>query len=375
MIPFVKGIIHDMANKTDKLLANLAAKILPVELDQNFFDKTVEELNDLRIEILDLINSGDLEIPALASNNIIKYNTFHERLLTIEVFRYLIIMNFGEAEVYFKKKIQRIYDEIHSIQTPPIITTISNSENYYWALPSYDIIAVPTGEEKSLLNLPDLYHEMGHLIYNQSAIFLKRDIEAVISEYYCKEAQLVDDEGRSPALKAVFKEKHYYWLGSWVMEFVCDLIATYLVGPAYAWTNLKLTTLSSVNDRIYQDSPSHPSDESRMRAIFYMLEKMGHSTELINVKQSWNDFLAATNNPQPSHYDYVFPQEIIEKLADYVFDGCKALDLQVYSDQIKEFGYPISKILNDAWEKSFNDPSGFADWEKEEIKKIGLPLL
>lgn len=370
MIAFVKSIVYDLAYKTDKLLVNLAAWRCPPELDQNFYDKTVELLKELRTEIETLVSSGDLEIPALGSNNIIKYNTFHERLLTIEVFRYLIIINFGPAEIYFKKKIQRIYDEIHSLQTPPIITTISNSESYYWALPSYDIIAVPTGEEKSLLNLPDLYHEMGHLIYNQSAVYLKRDIEQIIGNYYRDESQRVLNEGRDPRLITFFREKHSYWIGSWVMEFVCDLIATYLVGPAYAWTNLKLSTLSSAIDRIYQDSPSHPSDESRMRAIFYMLEKMGHTTELVDIQSSWAAFLAATNNPQPSNYAFIFPQEIITVLADYVFDGCKAIDLQVYSDQVAEFGNPISKILNAAWEKSFIDPDGFVAWERDQIDEI-----
>jgi hypothetical protein len=317
-----------------------------------------------------LIASGDLDIPPLGSNNIIKYNTFHERLLTIEVFRYLIIINFGPAEIYFKKNIQRIYDEIHSLDTPPIITTISNSESYYWALPSYDIIAVPTGEEKSLLNLPDLYHEMGHLIFNQSAAFLKREIEQKISDYYRNESQRVLNEGRDPLLISFFREKRSYWMGSWVMEFVCDLIATYLVGPAYAWTNLKLSTLSSAIERIYQDSPSHPSDEARMRAIFYMLEKMGHRVELVDIEGSWTAFLAATKNPQPSNYDFIFPQDIIALLADYVFDGCKAIDLQVYADQVAWYRDPISKILNDAWEKSFADPSEFAAWEKDQIDKI-----
>lgn len=370
MISFVKGIVYDLANKTDKLLTNLAAKKLQPELDTNFYDRTVELLEELRRDVGTLIASGDLEIPALGSNNIIRYNTFHERLLTLEVFRYLIIMNFGPAEIYFKKKIQRIYDEIHSLNTPPIITTISNSENYYWALPSYDIIAVPTGEEKSLLNLPDLYHEMGHLIFNQSAMYLKQDIEQRINAYYHDEIQRVVNEGRDPNLISFYREKRNFWLGSWVMEFVCDLIATYLVGPAYAWTNLKLTTLSSAVDRIYQDSPSHPSDESRMRAIFYMLDKMGHQKELVDIEASWGAFLSATNNPQPSNYDYIFPQEVITQLADYVFNGCKAIDLQVYSDQVTEFGNPISKILNDAWDKSFSDPDGFVAWERDQIDQI-----
>ena len=105
------------------------------------------------------------------------------------------------------------------------------------------------------------------------------------------------------------------------MEFTCDFIATYLVGPAYAWTNLKLTTLSSGKDRIYADSPSHPSDESRMRAIFFMLKLMGHTAELTQIEESWKEFLAASNNPIPSNYNFIFPQSIIEQLAKNVFAG------------------------------------------------------
>jgi hypothetical protein len=78
------------------------------------------------------------------------------------------------------------------------------------------------------------------------------------------------------------------------------MIAVYLVGPAYAWTNLKLTTLSSGKDQIYLDSPSHPPDEARMRGIFYLLEKMGHTTEVAEIKLSWKAFLDTTANGVPS---------------------------------------------------------------------------
>ena len=371
MIAFTKGIIIDLSNKIAKLLANLNAKGTIPELDKKFYDQTVVLLTELDAEIKALVNSGYLDVPAFINNNIIKYNTFFERLLTIEVFRYLIIMNFGDAEVYFKKLIQRIYDEVQLIPDPPIVTTISNSESYYWALPSYDIIAVPTGEENCLLNLPDLFHEMGHLIFNQSATFLKQDIDSVIEDYYQKQAQRVINEGRPPQLIDLFRQKKAFWLDSWVMEFTCDLIAVYLVGPAYAWTNLKLTTLSA-NDLVFLDSPSHPSDESRMRAIFYLLEKMGHQAEHSEIKRYWDEFLTATNNIRPNNYDYIFPQEIIEHLAENVFQACKDLDLEQYGDQVTKHGTPISKILNDAWENVLNDPITFSAWESQMVTSISI---
>ena len=283
----------------------------------------------------------------------------------------MLIINYDKPEEYFKKKINRIYIEINCLQKQPIVTTISNSENYYWALPTYDIIAVPTGEERNLLNLPDLYHEMGHLIFNQYETYLKGKIELNISQFYQAEIQRVVDEDRDPKLISIFRDKNSRWISGWVMEFACDFIATYLVGLAYAWTNLKLTTLSSGKDKIYADWPSHPSDESRMRGIFYVLRVMGHNLEVIEIENNWNTFLTATSNPIPANYSLVFPQQLIEQLADNVFAGCQAIDLRIYNDQVAKFGNPISKILNDAWQKLFNNPSNFHIWEEERIKEIG----
>lgn len=367
---FVKGIFYDQLIRVEKMLEVLQSPNLDNEINKDFLSKTVDMLLELQTEMKDLINSDDLDIESLAQNNIIKYNTYYERLQTIELFRYLVIVNYGEPEIYFKKKVSRIYDEINCFQKTPIITTISNSESYYWALPSYDIIAVPAGEEKNLLNLPDLFHEMGHLIYNQYENYLKGTIEDDINQYYQSESKRVFYEQRSVSLIEFYREKNAWWISSWVMEFTCDLLATYLVGPAYAWTNLKLTTLSSGKNRIYHDTPSHPSDEARMRGIFYMLRKMGHLEEEKQIQESWEKFLAATNNPIPSNYMSIFPQHVIQQLADFVYDGCKSIGLILYSDQKTKFSSTITRILNSAWEKVFVSPDAYKQWESEIINEL-----
>lgn len=148
MIDFVKGICYDQLIRAEKMLEQLESPDLNSDVDAEFLTKTIDMLKGLQAEIQTLINSGDLDIESLSRNNLIKYNTYFERLQTIELFRYLVIVNYGAPEKYFKKKVRRIYEEINCFQKIPIITTISNSENYYWALPSYDIIAVPIDEEK-----------------------------------------------------------------------------------------------------------------------------------------------------------------------------------------------------------------------------------
>lgn len=374
MNSFIKGICFDQLNRVDKMMSRLRGAGISKEIDTFFLTRTIDLLNELKDEIQKLIDSGDLDVPRLGSNNIIKYNTFDERLVTIELFRYLVIINYGKAEEYFKRKVKRIYHEINCLQKPPIITTISDSEDYYWALPSYDIIAVPTGEEKNLLNLPDLFHEMGHLIYNQYQLYLKGTIERTLTKFYAAESQRVLNEQRSPVLISFFRESLTNWKSSWIMEFCCDLIATYLIGPAFAWTNLKLTTQSSGYNTIYVPSANHPSDEARMRAISCMLGKMGHTREQQHLEEVWSEFLTATNNEIPANYGTMYPQYIIEELVDNVFNGCRLIDLRIYGDQVAQFNNPVSKIINDAWNKALTDPGDFKVWESAAIEELEQSL-
>lgn len=368
MIPFIKGLIHDLLNRSEKLLSKLESPGLFPEIDADFLGNTIRLLRGLQFDINELINSGDLEIDYLLRNLIPRYNTLSERLMSIELFRYLVIIHYGEPEVYFKRLIYRIYQEAGSMQKEPVVSTISNPDSYYWAFPAHDIIAVPNGEEKTLLTLPDIYHEIAHLIYSQSQEYLVKDIDQKIERYYAGELQRVVDEERPEALKIYLEEHKKLWQGAWVMEFTCDLIATYLVGPAYGLANLKLCTISSSEKKIYEDdSINHPSDESRMRAIFKMLELTGQVAEKEELEIKWADFLTAANNPVSTDYNYAFPDEIIDQLAAYVLKGCQVIALRSYPEQVAKLNMPVAQVLNQAWQEVMHNPLQFEEWEIQQI--------
>lgn len=370
MIEFIKALFFDLTFRISKMISDLESRQINSDIPKSFYDKTIEQLNDLLSEIKVICSSGDLELENIASNNLIRYNTIYEKFQSIELFRYEVIINYGAAEEYFNKKIIRIYKEIKNTQTPPLVTTISDSESYYWAHPYFAIIAVPIGEERSLLNLPDLYHEICHFIFKHYSKYLIGDIADEVQKYFDNEITRVKDESRPTRYLTFYRDKLQKWLNGWIEEFTCDLVATYLVGPAYAWTNLKLSTISSGYDRIFIDSPSHPSDEARMRAIFQMLNIMGLSKDGAVIKEAWDKFLNVVSNPIPQDYDYIFPQTLIEKLTENVKKGCLDIGLNIYSEQVKEFGNSISKTLNDAWEIILKDPTSYETWETKAIIEI-----
>lgn len=371
MIEFLHGIYHDLLSRVERMKESLENGNFDEELRPSYLTKTVELLEDLSIEILEVIESGDLELDFIINNNLIRYNRFNQNFQAIELFRYRVIEKYGRAERYFNKKIERIYDEIENLQLPPIITTISNSEEYYWAHPLYEIIAVPSGEEKNLLNLPDLYHEIGHLIYKQYSISLIGRVIDFVTNHFAHQRQLAIDQNKSGRLIDLLKEIEGNWKNGWIEEFTCDIIGTYLVGPAYAWTNLKLTANSTYYNTVYSPSVSHPSDDSRNRAILRTLNLLGYNyDEIKELELSWNDFQSHISDELPEYYDYYFPDELIKNIVENVVQGCEDIALRSHLDQKANLDKPISEILNSAWLIARKKPAEFSAWERQTISEI-----
>ena len=350
-----------------------------------FKSKTKDALITLRDELNRTIASGTLEMDVFLRNNIIKYNSFYYEFVEIELFRYLVIINYKDsAEGFFEKVIDKIYNEIDCLQSIPFISTISNSDSYYWAYPKYNMIALPQGEEKNLMNLSDLYHESGHLIFLQSKSYLVYNHISRLTVIYQRTINYIKDSGLSSSFIKDINESIKFWENSWAEEIACDLIGTILVGPAYAWTNLKIATISINSCGIYSENQvleidktrdncifrTHPPDETRMRAIFKMLEITGFGNDLIEIKKAWASFLEKNSSKKSDIYDLIFPDELVDSITNNVLNGCSAISLRNYSDQFTTFKNPVSKIINDAWQLIRSDPDSFLVWEEENLKKL-----
>lgn len=382
---FIRSLYIDLRNKIDKMILSLEQISMERAVASTFKSKTRDALITLRDELNRTILSGTLEIDVFLRNNIIKYNSFYYEFIEIELFRYLVIINYKDsAEGFFEKVIDKIYNEIDCLQSVPFISTISNSDSYYWAYPKYNMIALPQGEEKNLMNLSDLYHEIGHLIFQQSKSYLVNNHVSNINVVYDSSINYIKDNGLPHSFIKDINESLKFWENSWSEEIACDLIATILVGPAYAWTNLKIATISVNSCGIYSENQileidntrdncifrTHPPDETRMRAIFKMLEITGYGNELIEIRKAWNSFLEKNICRKSDNYDFIFPDELVDTITDNVLNGCNAISLRSYSEQFSKFDNPVSKIINDAWQLIRSNPDSFSTWEEESLKGL-----
>jgi hypothetical protein len=371
---FIRGLFIDLHNKLEKMITHLDNLSMESPIASDFKAKTVASLFSLKDKVDKVIESGILDIDTFISNSVIKYNSLNNEFIEIELFRYLAISKYdNKADGHFEKIIHKIYDEIQCLQSVPFISTISNSDSYYWAYPKYNMIALPQGEEKNILNLSDLYHEIGHLIFQQSEDFLVGEHIPRMKAYYSKEKVTLKEDGHPDDFINELDEAMGYWNSSWSEEFTCDLIGTFLVGPAYAWTNMKISTVSSSYNAVYSHGimfREHPPDEARMRAIFRMLELTGFGTEVMVVRAAWDKFLAETQNSKPGSYDFIFPDEMIESITMNVLEGCQNIGLRSYSQQLQDFVKPVSLVLNDAWDYIRKDPNTFNTWEAKELGNL-----
>ena len=378
MIAFVKGIFYDLSGRIQKMLADLSSRQQTSDVPHSFFQKTITLLHDLSWDVNTILASPELAFEPFTNNFLSKYSNLYERFSAIELYRYQAIIRYGQGgEKYFNALIKQIYEEIDCIQSTPLIAGISNSDSYYWVYPTYEIIAVPIGEDKNLLNLPDIFHEIGHLLCGQYRRSFKGEgkIDKMLGEHFETEINNIRDENRDLGKIPEFKKVFEYWRESWIEEFICDLVGTYLTGPAYGWTNFKICTLTSSDKGIYHFSAEHPSDETRMYAILFMLEQMGYQHEKEELANSWSTFLTICTNTQMPLYSLLLPRHMIEELAVTVLDACQKICLVSCMQQAANSDSPISLLLNQAWDENLKRPDTFSEWEQNQIGGLQDTLL
>lgn len=367
---FIKALYADLSHRIDVVVSDIKGLPHHNDIKDRFIDDTLNQFSAIRNELQSAFDTGVLELEVFAGNNLFRFNRVHRTFKAIHSYRYLAIKNYKEPEIFFYQVITQIYTEHRINALPPIVSTISNHDYYYWAVPYFEIIALPSGEEHSLLNLPDMYHEIGHLLHS---MFVGKSCEtsgAIIDKHFAKEIVRVQDDGTAAHFQEKLEEAKYLWDASWLEEFTCDLVGTYMTGAAYAWTNLKLLSTGHGSTKIFECSQSHPADEARMRIIILMLEKLGLTDDKNKVEAVWKVFLKDTEVFKPNDYPLLYPQKLLQQIVDEFFTFYQNADLVSYSELVGKGANSISQLLNDAWHNAQTNPADYFNYETNSIADL-----
>jgi hypothetical protein len=379
MTQFLYGLVKDLQNKVQILFELLSRAKIHQDLASDYALQVQHKLTRIQTALRSMAADNNLLNPAWLVNNFQKYRRLSREVQLLEAFPLPVILRYTESDHYFYKLSRWLYKQIAYPLPPPVISTISNE--YYWAYPKYRLIVVPIGEEFVLLGLSDFYHELAHFLYAEYRPHLIGEFMNDLDKYIEIEKQRARGERGKKRYLTIFEKIKSQWKENWVVEFICDMIATYLVGPAYGWANLKLTANSLARFDVFgpavDEFPAveHPSDEARMRGIYEVLTQLKFETEIKRIDEKWQQYVALSGSKQPTDYVYFYPNNLLNALARFVFEGCKNIGLVSFNEQLRSTEMNLAVILNAAWNKFLKEPEHYPDWERSQLQEIRAMLF
>ena len=274
--------------------------------------------------------------------------------------------------------IERITREIQYPLLPPVVTSLSHG--YFYIYPEYGLLAVPLGEADALLHLPDLYHELAHPLAEDKhdprvkpfRLGLQRALIEIQS--YIASEQEREQRSRGPQSYGHFLTVWWKsWNEGWLVEFFCDLFATYTLGPAFVWSHLHLCAKRGEDafDVPRYTYTSHPADDARLRAMLLGLKIVGFAAEIPYIETKWQDFIDIAGYTATPEYRRCFSGDLLKKIASIGFESVTQMGCRVATPSTTD---KIHVLFNTAWSEFWQAPKQYARWEEKAVGQLRQEL-
>lgn len=366
----LKGLGGDLKERCLAIQRVLGSKKLDSEI-QDYVKEIYARTGDIQQEIEALLSDPDFGNVKLLSNQFFAFSRLTERLSQIEWNPLPAITRYNDTDRYLRSLCALLARQVRYPLQIPLVSGFSN--NYYGVSPYYHLINVPVAEQFFLLGLPDLCHELGHILFFDRNDTLLGNFFADLSSYIQGEKQCRINEGAPPHYQVLYDQLETEWKDHWTTEFACDMIATFMVGPAFGHTHLRLC--SGLDPNVFRpgfgESCTHPSGESRTRVILAMLRRIGPDEDSRVIQNQWLTYLSVIGSKKPMEYDHCYPDGLIDSLAKEVHNGCVEIGLLPYKDQrATSNDIDLPALLNEAWSVLLANPQGYAEWESDKVKRL-----
>lgn len=278
-----------------------------------------------------------------------------------------VVERYNDEDEFVTKLYQAILDQINIPSLEGVVS--SSSDRAYMVYPNFSCFKIPSGSSENLLDLPLLLHEFAHVLQVKDDSFMDK--------FRPKLKSFIEEEKEQARAEEVNYESLYdhvfeMWQEDWGKEFISDMIATYILGEAFAWRYLGLVISKAETHTLYhpsgEEESTHPSLESRMRSIMKLLSKM-NTVQRKKIKPRWEKIVMFRKEDVPQNYYLTYPDELFEALSSTVFEVCKKKDIRSFQEESSETG-DILQLLREARSKHFENPENYPVWENEKISKL-----
>ena len=363
----LEPLLHDLAERFRFLEEELRRMTVPPEAEASR-----QQIHQLaaraKLSVEGVLADPDVSRPEFAKNFYHTFKRLSELAQAIDEGPLFSLSRFRDEDRFLTKVVAAVCRDFQFPDEPPICGAMS--AQYYCAMTEMNLILVPQGEATHLLGWPDFYHELGHFIVlrNESAVLVP--LMDLVAHHF---AQGIDEARRTGRPEKAIEELKTFrdlWLGDWIVEFACDLVATFATGCSFAWENLRLCARMSTD--VYAIVKSHPADAARAELIVEMVSLILDGKEKEFLEDRWSELVATVGAAEPQLFRAAFPKTLLRDLAKKTKECFEALGLKAYSAG----QCPMADLLNDAWKYFQSHPESYADWERAQIgelrQKVGI---
>lgn len=370
---FFSGQVRLLLKRCRTLRSHLNSRSgLPDELHPyvRMFDAVLENTEQ---EIGALLADPDFGAEQLLKNQFEQYKRCSEVVNLWEWYPLELLDRYGGADHYFFKFAKLFCEQVRYPGRTPLMSAHSNE--YFLAQPVVGQISVPLCEDRFLLALPDFVHELGHLyFFGQRAGELERSFGGELDAYIRRRKERLTEEASSEKYRDLFDSLGQIWMQRYVIEFSCDMFATYLVGPAFGWSHMRLVlgTGTELHRPGFGEEETHPSDESRMRAILLTIEKLGRPDDASELAAEWDEYKGVLGERPDEEYAYCYPDSLLGALARSVIRSCHDAGLLPYHQHSVA---ALPSLMSEAWIEFRRDPDAYVEWETEKTLELKSSLI
>ena len=257
-------------------------------------------------------------------------------------------------------------------KTTDIPVAVCDGEFSIWLIePNIpNIYFTPCAAQQGLLNLPLFFHEFGHLLYRCH----QREMNELVSELQEEISNLLapavvtnDRYTEAQEKKRMSIVETWY---TWAQEIFCDAVGFVIGGASFTYA---FSTYFRMLDRseYHVEEPahrSHPVTWIRIRLLADRARQMGYEVVATDLEDEW-DRVASVLGVDENYYgfyDQAFLPIIQRKLNDMLTETAprEFHKSEVAGRELKSTITSPVELLNGAWQKFWNDPDCYQEWEK-----------
>ncbi len=242
------------------------------------------------------------------------------------------------------------------------------------------LIFAPPQHSASLSDMPGLYHEFGHNVFERFSE-IPDALGMVVSQYFAgfrKKAGRLTPEQRDERERAV-NEALEYWEIKRLSEIFCDIYATFVCGPAHFVSCVDLGLRFDRDPFQIDDSDVHPPMSARVYACYRSLTlDQRNEKVVIAAYNAWKsqEKLKLGNAAFELFCSSALLNHLIEvaiKCIEQMLPAAKRFSVLLSQDKDAEKiseESSLEDILNRGTNLLFTQQERYASWEKEVFKEL-----